>query len=761
MKKNSTLVFRYSILILLLLSNVIDTNAQEWNNGRKKHRHNAPEFRTYNGEGNNPYFESFGATDIRLLREWFSPGIQRWINTPSNYADKISEPWGNGSSSDKLPSPRLVTNKLCHQGFNMMNRKNFSNFVWAWGQFLDHDIDLTEDGTGENFNIKIPEDDEIFLHCRGAYEMNTTRSVYDESTGNSRKNPREQINVITAFIDASQVYGSSEETANSLRTMSEGLMKTSNDGKLLPYYGGMFQAGDIRANENIALTSLHTLFLREHNRLAKYIAAHYADELPDGASEKDERIYQMARAIVGAEMQIITFKEFLPKILGYSSPSPYQYYSYRVDPSISNVFSTAAFRFGHSMIPPVLMRRDSNNQPIEQGDVRLKDAFFNPNLIRQEGGIEPILRGLCIKRAQDVDLKIVSDLRSFLFGNNGQSFIGFDLGARNIQRGRDHGLPSYQDCRRAYTGEKVHHFRHITNDYQAAKLMEEVYGHVKNVDLWVGGLAEPAYRGGIVGKTFYYIIRDQFERLRDGDRFWYTSVNWRKLGFHDYNPVIHSKRNSLFRIKLADIIKWNCPDIGYIDPWYAKGEMEVFANISYKDGLGHINLEINGYDYSTHIIKWYNDGNLMDNTGTTAMLTPGEYAVEVTYQGKKANYGMTVLDLSCPPSQARIAAGTETEEVISIREQLVQQPIHEVILEQNAPNPFSSNTEIRYSIPENVNEIHLIIYNAQGAEVQRISNLQKGEGSVNFTNSQLTKGIYFYTLVVEGKMTQVKRMLIN
>ncbi len=81
----------------------------------------------------------------------------------------------------------------------------------------------------------------------------------------------------------------------------------------------MFMAGDIRGNENIELTAIQTLFMREHNRQASILAKLHPDWT-------DEQLYQGARQIVIAEIQSITFNEYLPALLGRGTITPYAGY---------------------------------------------------------------------------------------------------------------------------------------------------------------------------------------------------------------------------------------------------------------------------------------------------------------------------------------------------------------------------------------------------------------------------------------------------
>ena len=207
-------------------------------------------------------------------------------------------------------NPRSISNALAAQSGSIPAKRNLSDFVWQWGQFLDHDIDLTH--AGSEFGtapIKVLNENDPLYPL-----IPLTRSEFDQ---NSSSPARQQINAITAWIDASNVYGSDQETADSLRTFEGGKLQTSANGLLLhTNENGSFLAGDVRVNEQVGLIAMHTLFVREHNRLADLIAR-------QDRRLNDEQIYQLARKIVGAEMQIITYKEFLPALLGWYAPSPY------------------------------------------------------------------------------------------------------------------------------------------------------------------------------------------------------------------------------------------------------------------------------------------------------------------------------------------------------------------------------------------------------------------------------------------------------
>jgi len=477
--------------------------------------HNRPApagFRNIDGSDNNQQFPQRGAAHIQLRRV-----------VPAAYSDGVST-----LSGTERPSARVVSNAVSAQQGLHPNSRGVSDYLWQWGQFLDHDIDLT-DGTEppEPANIAVPTGDAWFdPDGNGGVTISLNRSIYDIDSGTGTDNPRQQLNEITAWIDASNVYGSNSERQAALRTNDGTGRLRSSDGDLLPFNTGglpnaggdsdtLFLAGDVRANEQLALTTMHTLFMREHNRLAGEIAQQSPEF--DG-----EQIYQHARRIVGAQMQVITYKEYLPLLLGPDAMRPYRGYQREVDASIGNLFSSAAYRWGHSALSPTLLRLDAAGNEIAAGNLPLRNAFFAPYRLADEGGIAPILRGLASQTCQEIDTLVVDDVRNFLFGEPGQG--GFDLVSLNVQRGRDHGLPSYNDARRTMGLTPATAFSDISSDPAMQQRLSEAYATVDMVDAWVGGLAEDHQSQALLGELNSRVLARQYEALRDGDRFWYQAI---------------------------------------------------------------------------------------------------------------------------------------------------------------------------------------------------------------------------------------------
>ena len=430
-------------------------------------------YRAVDGSCNNHHHPLWGAS-LTPLRRVLQPRYENGFNSPI------------GLDQDRLyagfrkPNSRLVSTRLISREEEEVDPE-ISHMVMQWGQFLDHDLDHSMEAvsretfrTGQTcgatcsseppcFPILLPPGDPRAGGGEGQQCIEFTRSSPTCGSGKtsvffSHLQQREQVNRLTAFIDGSQVYGSEVDLATNLRNLTNDLGRlregiTYDYGKpLLPFNDGhpidcrrdprdsdigCFLAGDVRANEQLGLLGLHTLWFREHNRVVaelRRINPHW-----DG-----DRLYQEGRMIVGATMQHITFTQWLPAILGPGGMEKLgQYQGYRpdVDPSVSNVFATAAMRFGHTLVHPVLPRLDENLTSIPEGDLPLHKAFFSPWRLVEEGGLDPVLRGLYSRPSRLSSSGLARDLTERLFSV--AHSVALDLAALNIQRGRDHGLAGY------------------------------------------------------------------------------------------------------------------------------------------------------------------------------------------------------------------------------------------------------------------------------------------------------------------------------
>uniref|UniRef100_A0AAQ4QKH5 Myeloid-specific peroxidase n=1 Tax=Gasterosteus aculeatus aculeatus TaxID=481459 RepID=A0AAQ4QKH5_GASAC len=537
----------------------------------------------------------------------------RWL--PSEYEDGIFLPKGwtlkQKVNNFVLPLVRLVSNNiLSTTDAGVVNDTEYTHLVTLFGQWNDHDLTFTpfspsirSFSSGINCDdscertepcvpIAIPPGDprlptgpeSCIPAFRSAQICGTGTSAYNFG---GVPNKREQINTLTAFLDLGQVYGSNEKLAMTLRDLEsdDGLLRVNtqfrdNRRELLPsspVKANMcatrkritndtnaeevpcFLAGDGRVDENIALTSIHTLFMREHNRLARALKR-------INPQWDSETLYQEARKINGAYTQVnrtvnapvflilssnlksiqalcffvaqnkslpqvFVFRDYLPHIVGDEAMlrqlGRYPGYDSNVDPSIANVFATAAYRFAHLAIQPFLARLDERyNESPRFPNVPLFKAFFTPWRIVYEGGIDPLLRGLIHRPAKlnTQDHMMVNALRERLF--QFVMHLALDLGSLNMERGRDHGLPGYNAWRR-FCGlsqpKSEAELAQVMNNRDLARRLLQLYGTADNIDIWMGGVAEPFVRGGRVGPLFSCLIATQFQRIRQGDRLWHEN----------------------------------------------------------------------------------------------------------------------------------------------------------------------------------------------------------------------------------------------
>ncbi|CAG9828281.1 unnamed protein product [Diabrotica balteata] len=219
--------------------------------------------------------------------------------------------------------------------------------------------------------------------------------------------------------------------------------------------------GDARANENLHLTTMHLLWVRQHNRIAENLSkinTHW----------DDETIFQETRRIVAAQIQHITYNEFLPIFIrlvkifqvtilmrkydllplkwGYSKK-----YNDSLNPDIANNFATAAFRFAHSIIPGLMKLLANDTSSPEY--VQMHKMLFNPFGLYKLGEMDRTLKGAMNTTIEASDSYFTNELKSHMFERTVEQLkqpklCGLDLVSLNVQRGRDHGLPGYTKWRK-------------------------------------------------------------------------------------------------------------------------------------------------------------------------------------------------------------------------------------------------------------------------------------------------------------------------
>ncbi|GBM89563.1 Peroxidasin [Araneus ventricosus] len=517
---------------------------------------------------NSPFYRSMDGSCNNLEHPcWGKSGepYQRWL--PPVYADGVNE-MRRRADGGPLPSPRQVYQWLVSQTQQGPNTTypTLSNLAVFWGQMMAHEIVLTPGVTvkiikGKKFediapnccspNTRHPECMPIVMDYEdGFYERGHCLAIVRSAayayspfscTPLSLGQHREQMNHLTAFIDASLVYGSSEEEMRKLREHGGTGAKLAMDystgwsyppRKDRPCKAGQsvcdkrcFHAGERRANENPFLAALHTLWDREHNRLVDALRIRRWPE---------ETLFHVVRKIVGALMQHITYKEYLPRILGeeltdilqLSVPTKNYRYDPNLNPTIYNVFATAAFRYGHSMLAERYQRvgRSPGTSPLLSGDFFSMDDYCSPH----GDPVASLLSAQAHQRAQRVDNLFSRQVTNHLFAKK-MNDPGLDLFSINVQRGRDHGLPPYTKWREVCGLPKVNDYsdlRHYLPEHVIDRLAA-VYGPggVHEIDLFAAGISEFPVNGGLMGPTFTCVVSHQFKLLKFGDRFWYENTH--------------------------------------------------------------------------------------------------------------------------------------------------------------------------------------------------------------------------------------------
>lgn len=423
-----------------------------------------------------------------------------------------------------LPSARFVSNTIFNQqpGDSRFNSHGLNLLFVFFAQFVDHNMVTTPQNKADRMDIPIPDDDMPSVRARKTFPFERSMRANVGSSGAQRP-----LNTLSSALDLDAVYAANtQRNINALRGFDatgevSAFLKTSGD-ELLPLNmdkfvnapdisNRFFIAGDHRSNEHPVLTAFHTIFLREHNRLVREIRNRVGTNVA-------HVLYDAARAMNIAQFQKIVFEQFYPSAIGSPLP-PYTGYKPGVDATISDVFSGAAYRFGHTMVSNTVPRRNAGN--VKLPSVPMAQLFFRTASTFSTSFMEDILRGTAHESAQEVDTYVVDALRNQLFENvDGED--GFDLISINLQRSRDHALPSYNRVRQLFGFPPAGTFSQITRKREVAERLSRGYnGRVDDVELFVGLLAEDHVPGSTFGRTMNAMWKREFTRLRDGDQFHY------------------------------------------------------------------------------------------------------------------------------------------------------------------------------------------------------------------------------------------------
>jgi hypothetical protein len=442
----------------------------------------------------------------------------------------------------------LISRKLLTRGEHMAEVPFLNLLAASWIQFQNHDwITHGENLSQEIIEIPLAADDPARKRYRqtnmfvGRTQPDPTRQESAEET------PVTFINEVTHWWDGSQIYGSDQETQDRLRSGVDGRLRLNDDGTLPLDNKGVEDSGMVR-NWWVGLAMLHNLFAREHNAICDHLKDHYPEW-------DDHRLFNVARLVNAAVMAKIHSIEWTPAILpnyrldlGLNS-NWYGMLTYKFrkakdrktiadfnvrNPELGGVVGNKLNRHGspyglteefvevyrlHSLLPESLsLRNHGTGEHIEEVPFPASRQAGSPKITERVGMI-------------DLFYSFGNSHPGALVLNNFPRFMQelsmpgnpvFDLGAIDILRARERGVPRYNEFRRQLGLNPIREFDDLTDDEATVAKIKEVYGDdVEKLDLLVGTLAEQHRPDGFgFGETMFQIFILNATRRLQADRFY-------------------------------------------------------------------------------------------------------------------------------------------------------------------------------------------------------------------------------------------------
>ena len=463
------------------------------------------------------------------------------------------------------PDPRLISRRLLRRRGQGETIPFLNLWAAAWVQFQVHDwFDHGPSDLERPLAIPLAPDDPIRRETGqtqiivGSTPRDTTRQSSDAGL------PPTYQNYVTHWWDASQVYGSDIATANRLRSFSGGRLKLDAQGRLPLGDRGFGDAG-FRSNWWLGLEMLHTLFVQEHNAIADHLAVVYPDFT-------DQQLYDKARMVNAALIAKIHTLEWTPAILpnrtldiamnaNWDGLNQYLTPPFPETPAVKASFSAdlqsalfgivggdrdlkgvpfslteefaAVYRM-HQLTPDYLnlINFKGRRQQPQIRRVATLDATYAGarNLYEQ---YRPEELALSFGRQNPGALTLQNYPR---FMTNLETPAGIiDLGAIDILRDRERGIPRYNEFRRQLKLIPLESINQLTSDRKLQKVLNQVYGgDIEKVDLFVGTLAEsqrPDCFG--FGETLFQTFILMASRRLQADRFYtndYTAETYTQAG---------------------------------------------------------------------------------------------------------------------------------------------------------------------------------------------------------------------------------------
>ena len=491
-------------------------------------------FRTADGTWNNLQNPKEGAAGTRFTRN-----VSRAAIRPDAPDDLMS------------PNPREVSRVLLTREGPMPEVPFLNMLAASWIQFQNHDwISHGEVLQRDVWEIPLAEDDpgrkrywqaKMFV---GKTQPDPTRTDHPDEPAITF------INEVTHWWDGSQIYGSDQATVDRLRSHRDGKLRLNPDGTLPVDSRGVEDTGFVR-NWWIGLAMLHTIFAREHNAICDHLRAAHPDW-------DDNRLFNVARLVNAAVMAKIHSVEWTPSILPNRTLSEGLHANWyglltnllRAEkdrktvadinvrnPELGGVVGNPIDRHGqpfglteefvevyrlHSLLPEHLqLRRRSGDGAVTEVHFPATRQAASPRVTRQYS-------------MPDLFYSFGNQHPGQLVLNNFPAFMQelsipgnplFDMGAVDILRARERGVPRYNEFRRQLGLNPIRSFEDLTDDRAQVERLRRVYGDrpedVERLDLMIGTLGEGHRPTGFgFGETMFQIFILNATRRLQADRFY-------------------------------------------------------------------------------------------------------------------------------------------------------------------------------------------------------------------------------------------------
>jgi hypothetical protein len=544
-------------------------------------------FRTADGTWNNLKNPKEGAAGTRFMRNSSGAHIQ-------------------AETGERLmtPNPREISRKLLTRNGPMPEIPFLNLLAASWIQFETQDwISHGEILRNDVFEIPLAADDP----ARRRYYQ--TKIFVGKTQPDPTRMPEEPvpvsfINEVTHWWDGSQIYGSDLETQLRLRSFSGGRMKLRSDGSLPPDSKGAEDTG-FQRNWWVGVAILHTLFVREHNAICDHLAMFYPQW-------DDNRLFNVARLINAAVMAKIHTVEWTPAIL----PNPalnaalnanwfglltnfFEYGKHRLtlseikvpNPELGGVVGNPINKHGqayglteeftevyrlHSLLPETVQVRKIGVDGIEEIPLAATRQMGSAK-ITEKLGVASLLYSFGLQHPGQL---VLHNYPRFMQELSIPGNPLFDMGAVDILRARERGVPRYNEFRRQLGLKPIRFFEDLTDNEGHARQLKEVYGdqpaNIEDLDLLIGTLAEGHRPTGFgFGETLFQIFILNATRRLQADRFYtdnYNEATYTKEGLdwidsNSFKTVLLRNYPELARTGLSNVSN-------AFEPWDTQKQLE-------------------------------------------------------------------------------------------------------------------------------------------------------------------------------------------